>query len=71
MDNTPITKLDSSFNPNPYGVRSKINIFRDYETIREYGKTDTWEVGYVDDINVGEVIDLRNAAYHIFGLEGF
>ena len=61
---------DDSINPNPYGVRNKINIIRDtfvedMLTEDEYARAETWEVGYIDDINVGEALDIDSAKVHI------
>ena len=56
-------------NVNPYGIRRKLNVIND--TVLEpeldqstYQKAYTWAIGYVDDINVGEVIDLSDAVSH-------
>lgn len=62
---TPKAVLDDSFNPNPYGMRKKTNVIEDTMIVpslpdQEYDGTDTWEVGYVDDINVGETLRIED-----------
>ena len=66
----PRDEHETSFDPNPFGMRNKINIIRDSileESLGEGGaiSAGTWEIGYVDDINVGEELDLRDAKLHI------
>ena len=58
--------LDDSFNPNPHGLRRKRNVINDTTEFclldrDEYREVDTWEIGYVDDINVGEVLNTNHA----------
>ena len=66
---TPFTKdMDDSFNPNPFGFRRRINVVDD--TVDEElwdprAECETWEIGYIDDINVGETLELNEAAQHI------
>ena len=58
--------LDESFQPNPFGFRAKKNVINDTMeeamlSREEYEKTNTWQIGYVDDINVGEELKISNA----------
>ena len=67
---TPIRNLEDSFEPNPYGMRVKKNVVRDSilldgVTEEEVGDAWTYEIGYVDDINVGEEITIDTAIRHI------
>ena len=67
---TPTNALDDSFNPNPYGFREKkgrINDTIPYELApyRKGSDVGTWEIGYIDDMNVGETLDVEEAVLHI------
>ena len=62
---TPLSKDDSMI-VNPYGFRKKIRVLNDtlpFPMLSEsqYSETCTWEIGYIDDINVGEALDTREA----------
>ena len=70
MSSTPISTMDDSLNPNPYGFRKKINVINDtipVEPLREeeYRRAETWEVGYVDDLNVGETLNIEEGIRHM------
>ena len=68
---TPVPKShEDSICPNPYGVRNKINVIRD--TIleeklpdHEYDEAIVEEIGYVDDLNIVETLDTKEAGRHI------
>ena len=67
---TPIRDLNSLFEPNPFGFWRKKNVIND--TVlkprlrrEEYAESTTWEAGYIDDINVGETLDLKDGIHHI------
>ena len=62
--------LDDSFDPNPYGMHIKKRVINDTipfspARIDRTSDVGTWEIGYVDDLNVGETLDIRNAIVHI------
>ena len=62
---TSTPALDDSFNANPYGIRRKKRVVNDTTNFsmlseEEYNDVDTWEVGYIDDINVGEPLKMEN-----------
>ena len=63
---TPV--LDDSFNPNPYGFRPKLRVLNDTDPFPMLNQDEyeqgTWEVGYIDDINVGETLDTSEAISH-------
>ena len=55
---------------NPYGFRRKLNVDNDTQVEpllnrSEYENMDTLEVGYINDINIGEEIDLSKAIIHL------
>ena len=61
---------DDSFNPNPYGFRRKINVIGDSPPFDrlpgdQYSETSTWEIGYIDDLNIGETIRVSDGESHI------
>ena len=63
-------ELEDSFQPNPYGFRRPINRLEDtvYAELlpdHEYYDTETWEVGYVDDLNIGENLHVDSATRYI------
>ena len=72
ITSTPIRtgQHDDSFNPNPFGFRQKKNIIRDSILedpldCCEYENTETWEIGYIDDINIGEELLVDQGIRHI------
>ena len=71
MCSTPANNLDDSFNPNPYGMWVKKNIIDDTLpfnpglTNKQKENLTTWEIGYVDDINVGETLEICEGTSHI------
>ena len=68
---TPTTRdFDDSFNPNPYGFRKKKNVMNDTAPFlplpqTEYASNNTWEIGYIDDLNVGEALKVNDGIAHI------
>ena len=59
-----------SFNPNPLGLRNKkmaINDTVSFCSLSEsnYVDKDTWEIGYVDDLNVGETLLIEDSTIHL------
>ena len=61
---------NDSFNPNPYGVRRKINVTNDSSVLEAlnrsgYGDFNMWEIGYSDDLNVVETLKLSVGTSHI------
>ena len=72
LASTPIRShpYDDSFCPNPYGLRQKKNVIDDSILVpsltrQECANNLTWEVGYVDDLNIGETLSTREAEVHI------
>ena len=68
--NTRPSEADDSIIVNPYGFRRKLNVINDTQVEpllnrSEYENMDTWEVGYMNDINIGEEIDLSKAIIHL------
>ena len=60
--------LDDSFEPNPFEFRQKKNVINDtlpYPKFTGGTDTNTWEIGYVDDLNVGETLKLDEGIRHI------
>lgn len=55
---------DESINPNPFGFRRKKNVMNDTAPFDllprdEYQNTTTWEIGYVDDLNICETLSVQ------------
>lgn len=66
---TSTPSLNDSFQPNPYGLRKKLNVIDDtvdFDLLepQEYKDAETWELGYVDDINVGETLKTVDGVSH-------
>ena len=61
------TTLDDSFEPNPHGVRRKINVINDtlpFPASHKNQTGDTWEIGYIDDLNIGESLNIEDGINH-------
>ena len=68
IESTPIhNPHDDSFDPNPHGLRRKLNVINDtlpYPKTMNVMENETWEIGYVDDLNVGETLKLEDGIRH-------
>ena len=69
ITSTPKRRHDDSFEPNPYGMRVRKFVLDDTPTFSmmkeaEYQNIDTWEIGYIDDINICEILDMRDCLLH-------
>ena len=63
-------QLDDSFDPNPHCFRNKKNVINDtlpFNLLSKscYGEAETWEIGYIDDLNVGETLRVSEGIVHI------
>ena len=71
ITSTPVVSVaDDSWNPNPYGLWRKKNVINDtipYEMLSnsKYQEKETWETGYIDDLNVGETLEITSGISHI------
>ena len=70
VTSTPVRNFNDSFNPNPFGLRRKINVINDTASFNllpeeDYLERDTWEIGYIDDINICETISVSESTLHL------
>ena len=61
---------NDSFNPNPFGLRRKKNVINDTLPFtmmvpEAYEEVSTWEIGYIDDLNIGETLKVSEGEAHI------
>ena len=71
FSSTPVrNEANDSFNPNLLGIRTKKNILNDttpFEPLNhsQYSNNQTWEIGYIDDLNIGETLKISQGLSHI------
>ena len=69
--NTPARNThEESFNPNPLGIWNKKNVLYDTVPIEiededQYRNAMTWEIGYIDDLNIGQTLKISSGLSHI------